>query len=62
MSTNIVAKMKRDKTTKNAVRYTEEHSIDGTHFKALYLTKTETAQLGNPEVITVTISSANETN
>lgn len=45
-------KLTKDKTTKNAIRFAED-SDD--HPVNIYLTKERVIELGNPEVVSVTI-------
>ena len=48
--------MRKDKETKNSVRYAEEGSDN--HAKNIYLLKTEAKELGDPAAIVVTIEAA----
>ncbi len=45
--------LKRDKETKNSIRFTEE--AEDNHAKNLYLLKSEVEALGNPQALKVTI-------
>jgi hypothetical protein len=51
--------MTKDKVTKNAIRFTsgrDPNNPDDPHTKNIYLLKSEVEELGNPDVIKVTIT------
>ena len=47
--------LKKDKITKNSIRFTSDKIGDDPHTKSLYLLKSEVEELGNPESISVVI-------
>lgn len=50
----------REKTTKNTVRYAERNGDGPTRIGAVYVQKTAAKELGDPEVLTVTLTAGEE--